>query len=296
MSGVEGWIEWHGGENPVPCPIVETRRRDGLFSESCASDLIFWDHQGRGSDIIAYRVVTPAPSALQPSASVPAEQADGGGPADVSATPLGWVKRINEDHPIGLMQPSDWRFSPHKPTLEEGLKAEWFDVLPVYATPPATPIAEGFGSSSPKSEDTHRAAETAVPFDWTDQELIDLIGDAISDSMDMDWTSTDGAKAALAALQKEGLLRTDVPPLPVTSDRWADLERLAKTAIQARTALDSQDAKDDLHDAIGPHKVLELITAARRAGEPGAISSAELIARTDYAKDAIDDRGGGRGA
>jgi hypothetical protein len=41
---------------------------------------------------------------------------------------VGWIKRINERHPIGLTQPGDWRFTPHRPALEEGLKDEWFDV------------------------------------------------------------------------------------------------------------------------------------------------------------------------
>lgn len=38
--------------------------------------------------------------------------------------------------------------------------------------------------------------------DWSDLE--DDIADAISDSMDMDWTSRDGAKAVVAYLQKVG--------------------------------------------------------------------------------------------
>lgn len=44
---------------------------------------------------------------------------------------VGWIKRINEHHPIGLTQPGDWRFTPHRPALEEGLKDEWFDVKDV---------------------------------------------------------------------------------------------------------------------------------------------------------------------
>lgn len=40
------------------------------------------------------------------------------------------------------------------------------------------------------------------PYDWSDAE--DDISDAISDSMDMDWTSRDGAKAVVAYLQKVG--------------------------------------------------------------------------------------------
>lgn len=36
------------------------------------------------------------------------------------------------------------------------------------------------------------------------EELIDLIADAIDDSLDMDWVSTDGAKSVLRVLEREG--------------------------------------------------------------------------------------------
>ena len=36
------------------------------------------------------------------------------------------------------------------------------------------------------------------------EELIDLIAEAIDDSLDMDWVSTDGAKSVLRALEREG--------------------------------------------------------------------------------------------
>lgn len=38
------------------------------------------------------------------------------------------------------------------------------------------------------------------------QEIEDLIAEAIDDSMDMDWTSRDGARAVFNALYAEGLL------------------------------------------------------------------------------------------
>ena len=41
-----------------------------------------------------------------------------------------------------------------------------------------------------------------APYDWSDAE--DDIADAISDSMDMDWTSRDGARAVVALLKKIG--------------------------------------------------------------------------------------------
>jgi len=39
-------------------------------------------------------------------------------------------------------------------------------------------------------------------YDWTDAE--DDIADAISDSMDMDWSSRDGARAVVAYLKQIG--------------------------------------------------------------------------------------------
>lgn len=36
------------------------------------------------------------------------------------------------------------------------------------------------------------------------EELIDLIAEAIDDSLDMDWLSRDGAKSVLRALEREG--------------------------------------------------------------------------------------------
>lgn len=37
-------------------------------------------------------------------------------------------------------------------------------------------------------------------------DLTDIISDAISDSLDMDWTSTDGARSVVKALVKEGIV------------------------------------------------------------------------------------------
>lgn len=58
------------------------------------------------------------------------------------------------------------------------------------------------GSVSPRTENDQPA--------WTDQDIEDLLSDAIGDSFDMDWTARDGAKAVLAALKREGLLSSGV--------------------------------------------------------------------------------------
>lgn len=44
------------------------------------------------------------------------------------------------------------------------------------------------------------------------QELLDLVSDAISDSIDMDWTPTIGARYVVEALIKEGLVQVTAAP------------------------------------------------------------------------------------
>ncbi|EDX5637797.1 hypothetical protein CSE89_004237 [Salmonella enterica subsp. enterica] len=59
-DSMEGWIEWLGGENPVPGEMVEYKLRNGEDKVlSRLSDHLHWGHIGalKGSDIIAYRVV-----------------------------------------------------------------------------------------------------------------------------------------------------------------------------------------------------------------------------------------------
>ena len=131
--------------------------------------------------------------ALQSSASVSTEQADGGVLVDIGQE----VVRATEVRAFGLYDYSAY------PEMEGGLKPhvvrdeltrgsqvvfqsddarearlEYVRLCHAFigrraveivrdATPHATPIDGGFGSSSPKSEDTHRVAETAaVELQW----------------------------------------------------------------------------------------------------------------------------------
>jgi|GEM_PF-3734469 len=58
------WIEWTGGENPVPGGKVNLRWL-GTQSDDVATwdaDLQCWEKQGAAFDIIAYRVVSPTPA------------------------------------------------------------------------------------------------------------------------------------------------------------------------------------------------------------------------------------------
>jgi len=52
-----------------------------------------------------------------------------------------------------------------------------------------------------------KVKELEAPFDWTAEDLVDLMAEAIMDAIDMDTNATDYARAALIALNKEGLLR-----------------------------------------------------------------------------------------
>jgi hypothetical protein len=44
------------------------------------------------------------------------------------------------------------------------------------------------------------------------QDLEDLIADAIGDSMDIDWTYRDGARAVIRALEEDGILKVRESP------------------------------------------------------------------------------------
>lgn len=58
MNKNDGWIEWGGGECPIELPRqeVEYLTRLGNKHITPACDLR-WYHEGKGGDIIAYRVI-----------------------------------------------------------------------------------------------------------------------------------------------------------------------------------------------------------------------------------------------
>lgn len=66
----EGWIEWHGGPNPVPGALVDVLEQYGRDQKIIApwpghSEEWDWDYKGDPDGVIvAYRVVTPAPSTV----------------------------------------------------------------------------------------------------------------------------------------------------------------------------------------------------------------------------------------
>lgn len=55
------WIEWEGGECPVPGDtLVEVRTRTGRVGRDAAK-AFWWDHWDETSDIVAYRVASAPP-------------------------------------------------------------------------------------------------------------------------------------------------------------------------------------------------------------------------------------------
>ena len=55
-GGDDGWIEWHGGDRPVAAHCeVEIGFRERYTAKGPAGN-IKWEHFGRDSDIVRYRV------------------------------------------------------------------------------------------------------------------------------------------------------------------------------------------------------------------------------------------------
>lgn len=57
----DGWMPWSGGKNPVPGQRVEVRLRDGAETDPEPSNMVFWRHQNRSFDVIAFRLAPTAP-------------------------------------------------------------------------------------------------------------------------------------------------------------------------------------------------------------------------------------------
>jgi hypothetical protein len=59
----DDWIDWPGGERPVHGETrVICRLRDGRVLRAARSRNRAWDHEGDGTDTVAYRVVSTPPS------------------------------------------------------------------------------------------------------------------------------------------------------------------------------------------------------------------------------------------
>lgn len=64
LADADGWIEWKGGECPVPSEtLVKIKYRDGHVTHTGQASGWVWTHDFGDCDIIAYRIATPAPQA-----------------------------------------------------------------------------------------------------------------------------------------------------------------------------------------------------------------------------------------
>jgi hypothetical protein len=110
----EGWIAWTGGEPPVPheTPGLEVKCRNGATHLAKGFQLHYWQHDGDGYDIIAFRLkpLSTKPQggdqgALQAQApSVTTEQAQAAVVADQTER---WAKALYFTNGF-YSDPTDW--------------------------------------------------------------------------------------------------------------------------------------------------------------------------------------------
>ena len=53
----DGWVEWHGGENPAGAERVKIRHRRGTTAGPTDAFMYRWTDLGEDTDIVAYRIV-----------------------------------------------------------------------------------------------------------------------------------------------------------------------------------------------------------------------------------------------
>jgi len=229
VAGPDGWIEWSGGENPMPGQAVEVMFRDlyEVNAEDRAratrhSSNVSWKHWGTSSDIIAFR---PAHREAHP-------EADGGGEAWMALTPddqFALATRIAANVGYELTPEPEHPDSPHQ-SHPDDLAVDRFAAA--MKAKLAKKRADGRGGWDDKAECSaeflskllrghvekgdpldvgnfammlHQRGEgiaSAAPSDWSEHE--DEISDAIGDSIDMDWTSRVGAQAVVRYLNSIG--------------------------------------------------------------------------------------------
>lgn len=69
LDDSDGWVEWEGGDQPIPNgTIIDTRYRDGeerfageVGVFGTATSVKFWIHEDRDNDIVAYRLTPSTP-------------------------------------------------------------------------------------------------------------------------------------------------------------------------------------------------------------------------------------------
>ena len=108
------WIEWRGGENPVPGQVVNTLHRSGRETKRFLSDHMFWDHnlETSDTDIIAYRPMEDASGKAEKLAALLANTTPGG--PDGSC--MEWQGRV-ESAGYGVIHEGRKKVRVHRETL-----------------------------------------------------------------------------------------------------------------------------------------------------------------------------------
>jgi hypothetical protein len=238
MSGVEGWIEWHGGENPVPGQAVNLRQiayknDDGYAWESDAQD---WKRskQGEAGDIIAYRVVTPAVSGVEGLKPCPFC----GGNA-FSQRAGSWQTSCTECH----------AGTPMSYALREFSEEAWNRRAPVEASAPTEQADGGVVALDELLRRSVEAFKTLPPEER--RRMIAAQRESYVRGM------TTPCEHGVLDFEQCGDCRSSTPPAtpiaggfgsspdgdtqPGSADRWAELERLAKAAAKRAPGLWGSD-------------------------------------------------------
>lgn len=120
-----------------------------------------------------------------------------------------------------------------------------------------------------------------------DDDLLDIISDAIDESMDVDWTSRDGARHVLGALQIGGYIRTAaMDALIADSADLLDDHPLTSNPVDVSEAANMRDNAASA-DALG-EVIAELQLAAFLAGR-GSVTSMKHGTRTAKPAPTMDD-------
>jgi len=145
-----GWVEWKGGENPVPGQRVRFRMR-GFAKPSESEDLsdrLAWNHPRScpAAHIIAYRLVTPASDggALPAQEPVVGWQPIETAPRDQVIIAMARYQTATAGFPAFVhFVDGDWRLM-GRTRLEPMVCWAWIsrDILPAWPNEPAPPEAK----------------------------------------------------------------------------------------------------------------------------------------------------------
>jgi len=260
----DGWMPWSGGENPVPgVRPIDVRFPSGV----CKRWMNRPEHQAEWADIIAFRLASAEPDRAEGGSITSAELI-----ANTDYT-RGAVRIPGETddrriygQPVpptpavegeGASSPFDREY------LAREVRVAWVRWAEQQANPKPSWLVPYDGLSEPDKEADRQIGEHiqsivlaalsssppaqagAVAVDWSDYE--DDLSDVIQDSIDMDWTSRDGARAVVRWLQA-GVPPTPEEPCLSPDEKAAQAARCACRGVDdycpCQNAADRQTKKD----------------------------------------------------